>query len=324
MSCTRETVILSTESNLSLLFANCSMCSEPALVSHLMGQLMKIYNVARSVPISRLAFGGTSSLTSKLLSLANQSLLKGCGLHLQGRITTESLDSKPCCFEVTAEKILSFGRTQLQQIFGENNSTSSNECEILRICKSALSLPLSNCFSDTSTGCNSIGICENGDSISRVLWHAAEERWKDATDMLSDYTPDKILHTVVELAQDRVNELITNNCLVSQLSEAGDFLMSTTQCLKTEAEVFSQLLNETQEHALAGMTELWNVMNEYGHLACDGMELFSQYIWNTLPEFYEPALLDVNLFNMDDEDFFFVAEEPMLRRRRSMLYIGSR
>ena len=100
--------------------------------------------------------------------------------------------------------------------------------------------------------------------------------------------------------------------------------MSTTQCLKTEAEVFSQLLNETQEHALAGMTELWNVMNEYGHLACDGMELFSQYIWNTLPEFYEPALLDVNLFNMDDEDFFFVAEEPVLRRRRSMLYIGSR
>ena len=82
--------------------------------------------------------------------------------------------------------------------------------------------------------------------------------------------------------------------------------MSTTQCLKTEAEVFSQLLNETQEHALARMTELWNVMNEYGHLACDGMELFSQYIWNTLP------------------DFFFVAEEPMPRRRRSMLYIGSR
>ena len=129
---------------------------------------------------------------------------------------------------------------------------------------------------------------------------------------------------VLQLAQDRVNELITNNCLVSQLSEAGDFLMSTTQCLKTEAEVFSQLLNETQEHALAGMTELWNVMNEYGHLACDGMELFSQYIWNTLPEFYEPALLDVNLFNIDDEDFFFVAEEPMPRRRRSMLYIGSR
>ena len=145
---------------------------------------------------SRLAFGGTSSLTSKLLSLANQSLLKGCGLHLQGRITTESLDSKPCCFEVTAEKILSFGRTQLQQIFGENNSTSSSECEVLRICESALSLPLSNCFSDTSTGCTSIGVCENGDSISRALWHAAEERWKDATDMLSDYTPDKILHTV--------------------------------------------------------------------------------------------------------------------------------
>lgn len=201
MSCTSETVILSTESNLSLLFANCSMCSESTLVSHLVGQLMKIYNVARSVPISRLAFGGTSSLTSKLLSLANQSLLKGGGLHLQGRITTESLDSKPCCFEVTAEKILSFGRTQLQQIFGENNSTSSNECEILRICKSALSLPLSNCFSDTSTGCTSIGVCENGDSISRALWHAAEERWKDATDMLSDYTPDKILHTVVEVQQ---------------------------------------------------------------------------------------------------------------------------
>lgn len=201
MSCTSETVILSTESNLSLLFANCSMCGESALISHLVGQLMKIYNVARSVPISRLAFGGTSSLTSKLLSLANQSLLKGCGLHLQGRITTESLDSKPCCFEVTAEKILSFGRTQLQQIFGENNSTSSSECEVLRICESALSLPLSNCFSDTSTGCNSIGVCENGDSISRALWHAAEERWKNATDMLSDYTPDKILHTVVEVQQ---------------------------------------------------------------------------------------------------------------------------
>lgn len=72
------------------------------------------------------------------------------------------------------------------------------------------------------------------------------------------------------------------------------------------------------------MIELWNVMNEYGYLVCDGMELFLQYIWNILFEFYELVLLDVNLFNIDDEDFFFVVEELMLRRRRLMLYIGSR
>ncbi|PFX20586.1 uncharacterized protein LOC111336707 [Stylophora pistillata] len=328
MCCTSETVILSTETNLRLLFANCSMCSEETLVSLLVGQLMKIYNVARSASIYRLAFGGTSFLPSQLLNRANQSLLKGCGLQPQGRRTTESLgtdlDSKPCCLEVTAEKLLSFGKTRLQQIFGEDSSTSLNECELLRICKSALGLSLGNCLPNTGAGCTSIGVCQNGDSLSRALWHVAEEKWKDATDMLSDYTPDKMLHSAVELAHDRMNELIYNNCLVSQLSEAGDFLMSTTQCIKTEAEVLSQLLYETQEHALAGMAEFWNMMNEYSHLACDGIELFSQYIWNTTPEFYEPALLDVNLFNMDDEDLLVVAEEPMPRRRRSMLYIGSR
>ena len=178
------------------------MFSEAMFTSPLVDQLMKIYSVARSVSIYRLALGGTSFLTSQLSSQANQSLLKDCELQSQGVKTTENihtnLESKTDGCDVTAEKLFSYGRTRIQQLIEENTPESLHESELLRICKSALGLPQDNSL--TSTGGIS-NISQNRDSISSAFWHVAEERWKDATDVLSQYTPEKMIHTAVQVQQ---------------------------------------------------------------------------------------------------------------------------
>jgi len=39
------------------------------------------------------------------------------------------------------------------------------------------------------------------DSISTSFWHVAEERWKETTEKLSSYTPEKMLHSAIEVLQ---------------------------------------------------------------------------------------------------------------------------
>lgn len=142
----------------------------------------------------------------------------------------------------------------------------------------------------------------------------------------------------LQLAQERIKAVVTSSSLVSQILEAGDFLSTTTQCIKHEAEILSQVLCERREHALAGVSEFWKTYHEnqttlealyslvndhiLSHLACEGIELFSQYVWTTRPEFYEQDFLEANLQYIDDEGFHFIAEERV--PRRSILYIGSR
>jgi len=132
---------------------------------------------------------------------------------------------------------------------------------------------------------------------------------------------------------------MANNSLVSQVLEAGDLLTSAKQSIKNEAEILSRLLCKGGEHTLSGLSEflkryhenqstletLYNLVNEHiiSHLACEGMELFLEYIWTMMPDFYEHDFLAANMQHIDDEGFYFIAEERQVPRR-SILYIGSR
>ena len=132
---------------------------------------------------------------------------------------------------------------------------------------------------------------------------------------------------------------MANSSLVSQVLEAGDLLNSAKQSIKNEAELLSQLLCKRGEHTLSGVSEflkrhhenqstletLYNVVNEHiiSHLACEGVELFLEYIWAMKPDFYEEDFLAENMQLGDDEGFYFMAEERRIPRR-SILYIGTR
>ena len=129
---------------------------------------------------------------------------------------------------------------------------------------------------------------------------------------------------------------MANSSLVSQVLEAGDLLTSAKQSIKNEAEILSQLLCKSGEHTLSGVSEflrryhenqtaLYNLVNEHilSHLACEGVELFLEYVWTMKPDFYEQDFLAANMQHIDDEGFYFMAEERRVPRR-SILYIGAR
>ena len=132
---------------------------------------------------------------------------------------------------------------------------------------------------------------------------------------------------------------MANNSLVSQVLEAGYLLTSAKQSIKNEAEILSQLLCKGGEHTLSGLSEflnryhenqstleaLYNLVNEHiiSHLACEGMELFLEYIWTMKPDFYDQDFLAADMPHIDDEGFYFIAEERRVPRR-SILYIGAR
>lgn len=132
---------------------------------------------------------------------------------------------------------------------------------------------------------------------------------------------------------------MANSSLVSQIFEAGDLLTSAKQSIKSEAEILSQLLYKRREYTLTSVSEflkryhenqtaletLYNLVNEHilSHLACEGVDLFLEYVWTTKPDFYEQDFLEANLQHIDDEGFHFMPEERQVPRR-SILYIGAR
>lgn len=132
---------------------------------------------------------------------------------------------------------------------------------------------------------------------------------------------------------------MANSSLVSQIFEAGDLLTSAKQSIKNEAEILSQLLYKRREYTLTSVSEflkryhenqtaletLYNLVNEHilSHLACEGVDLFLEYVWTMKPDFYEQDFLEANLQHIDDEGFHFMAEERQVPRR-SILYIGAR
>ena len=131
---------------------------------------------------------------------------------------------------------------------------------------------------------------------------------------------------------------ITNNYLVSHILEAGDYLSATTQTIRSEAEILSQLLYERRDHTLANVTEFWkdycenhttletlcSLVNDciFNHVNCEGLELFSEYLWTTRPIYYELDLLEMNYPQVDDDGFHFMVQERV--PRRSILFIGTK
>ena len=142
-----------------------------------------------------------------------------------------------------------------------------------------------------------------------------------------------------QLVQERFKGVVANNTLVSHILGAGNYLTATKQSIKMEAEILSQLLCDRRDYTLACMTEFWKVycenhttletlyslMNDcvLRHIHCEGLELFSEYIWTSKPQYYDLDFLDMmNYPQIGDEGFHFIEEERV--PRRSILYIGRR
>ena len=186
------------------------MLSEALSLSPLLqttaGQLMKIFCVARRFSTFRLALKGTTYLSDR----ANQMLQQNCGCDYQEREPKENVNLglksrnaklTPCVNTcITAENLFDYGRTRLKELIEENTPEILQESEILRIFRSAVGLPIDKRLGNTEGihGCQPL----NGqDSISTSLWHVAEERWKETTEKISSYTPEKMIHGVIEVLQ---------------------------------------------------------------------------------------------------------------------------
>lgn len=186
-----------------------ALLSSP-LVQTTAGQLMKIFCVARSFSTFRLALEGTTYLTARVSHRANQMLQQNCGYHSQDREPKENiylgLKSRNVKFTpsldtyITAENLFDYGRTRLTELIEENTPESLQESDLLRMFKSALGLPRDKCL-DNTEGIPSCRSLNDQDSISTSLWHVAEERWKETTEKLSSYTPEKMIHSAIEVLQ---------------------------------------------------------------------------------------------------------------------------
>ena len=177
------------------------------LVQTTAGQLMKIFCVARSFSTFRLALKGTRYLSAR----ANQMLQQNCGYDYQDREPKENINdlglkSRNAKFTpslntcITAENLFDYGRSRLKELIEENTPESLQESELLRIFKSAVGLRQDKRL-ENSEGIHSCKSLNDRDSISTSLWHVAEERWKETTERLSSYTPEKMIHSAIEVLQ---------------------------------------------------------------------------------------------------------------------------
>lgn len=212
MSCIGQTVFQSVDTNLSLFFGKHSMLSEALLLSPLVqttaGQLMKIFCIARSFSTFRLALKGTTYLSAR----ANQMLQQNWGNHYQDRepkahinlgLTSRNAKFTPSLNScITAENLLDYGKTRLKELIEENTPESLQESELLRIFKSAVGLHQDKHLEKTE-GFHSWKSSNDRDSISTSLWHVAEERWKETTEKLFSYTPEKMIHSAIEVLQNK-------------------------------------------------------------------------------------------------------------------------
>lgn len=175
------------------------------LVQTTVGKLMKIYCVARSVSTFRLALEGTTYLTAQLSNRANQMLLQNCGSLSQDRKPTENIThfKNMSLGSISAETFFDYGRTRLKELIEDNTPERLQESELLRIVKSALGLQ-HKCLNNTEGVPSCISSSNDNDtncSITSALWHVAEKRWKEATEALFSYAPEKMIHCAVEVSQ---------------------------------------------------------------------------------------------------------------------------
>lgn len=153
--------------------------------------------------------------------------------------------------------------------------------------------------------------------------------------------PQEVLLGVGELVQERIKEVVSNNALVSSIAEATDYFTATTKALMSDVGDLSQLFNEKKDHALASATEFWKTYCEnhtpletlhclvddfvLSHISCEGLELFSEYVWAMRPQYGEPGfIIEANLPLVDDDAFHFHFMDQDRIRRRSILFVGQR
>lgn len=181
------------------------------LVQTTVGQLMKIYCVARNVSTIRLALQGTTYLTTQLSNRANRLLLQNFGSHSQDRKPTEIINDDLHLKNMNSDKLPSveslfdYGRTLLKELIEENTPEHLQESKLLRSVKSALGLPQDKCLND-SEGVPSCILSSDKDtncSLCAALWHVAEEGWKEATETIYTYTctPETMIHSTIEVLQ---------------------------------------------------------------------------------------------------------------------------
>ena len=195
MSCTQESVLL-IEVNRSFGFSRHSLLAEAVLASPLvqstMGNLMKIYCVARSVSSFRLAEEATRYVGGQLRR-GNQMLPLDRELQFESikPIAKENLHDH---LEINTDKLFDYGRKLVAELIEQNAPESLQDSELMKVLKSTLGVTDSERCSDAAGG------SWNGkDSISNALWHVAEERWRETTEKLFLYKPENVFHSAVEV-----------------------------------------------------------------------------------------------------------------------------
>lgn len=297
-----------------------------ALVQTTMENLTQIFCVARSLSSFRLARDASTYFRDQMFNGTIKMPLEPCEMQFK------NTEQENIHLPIIADKLFDYGRRLVAEFIQHNAPEILQESELLRVIKSAIGLPqCEKCSCSQKTE----GIFDN-DSIASALWHFGEESWRGTTEKLSLYNPEKMFHSAVELVQERIKDVMTSNYLVSHISEARGYLSATTQTIRSEAEILSQLLCERRDHTLANMTEFWqdycenhttletlySLVNDciFNHVNCEGLELFLEYLWTTKPEYYELDLLAMNYPQVDDDGFHFMVQERV--PRRSVLFIG--
>ena len=188
MSCTQESVLWSIEVNPSFSFTGFSRHSLLAkavltspLVQSTMGNLMKIYCVARSISSFRLAEEATRYIEGQLRT-GNQMLPLDCEVQFES--------TKPIA-------LFDYGRKLVAELIEQNAPESLQDSELMKVLKSALGVTDCEKCSDVE-GAFSF-TWNDKDSIPNALWHVAEERWREATEKLLLYKPENVFHSAVEV-----------------------------------------------------------------------------------------------------------------------------
>lgn len=188
-------MLVSIEANPSLNFSRYSLLTKAVygspLVQSTVGNLMKIYCVARSVSSFRLALGAITYLRGHLC-VGNQMLSQDYRVQFQNTKSKENGD-----LEIIVDKLFANGRKLVTELIQEIAPECLQDSELMRTFTSALGLPLHEKCPKTE-GVSSI-IWNDKDSISGALWRTAEEKWRETAERLSMYKPEKMLHSAIEV-----------------------------------------------------------------------------------------------------------------------------
>ena len=219
MSTTAKSFSFLTETRFSSLFGNDSAVSEAdlsPLVKNTLGHLTKIYCVARSNSSFRVLLDFTKCLASQLCGKTSGFSKKEVSLQLQDLKLDENIrdlaeelpwedlpqkNNKKHC-QLTHPNLFDFGRNMLENFLLENAAESLLECEIIKFLKTTLGIPERD--RNITIPKNETEDC----NIIRLFRLVAEKQWKEITENICLYSPEKVIHRAIE-----VNRFLFNSVL---------------------------------------------------------------------------------------------------------------